>query len=192
MFFIPGILISIVTFPGVIVHELSHQIFCYLRRVPVYEVKYFQVKNPCGFVAHEPSDDPLTTFIISIGPFIINTLLGACILFPASIEMSEFGIFDWIWRSDVDLTAVVRFIPMLIAYWLGISILMHAFPSTGDAGVLVSNILKNKDVNIFIRILVAPFVGLIYLGAIGSMFWLDLGYALLVAFILPKLMALFL
>lgn len=160
--------------------------------MPIYEVKYFQAKNPCGFVAHEPSDNPLTNFIISIGPFIINTLLGACILFPASIEMSEFGILNMIWHSNIDSIAVVRYIPMLIAYWLGISVLMHAFPSTGDAEVLISNILKNKDVNIFIRILVAPFVGLIYLGAIGSMFWLDLGYALLVAFCLPKLIALFL
>lgn len=34
MFFIPGQLIALVTFPGVIVHELAHQLFCrrYLPR----------------------------------------------------------------------------------------------------------------------------------------------------------------
>ena len=42
------------------------------------------------------------------------------------------------------------------------------------------------------RILVAPVVGLIYVGAIGSVVWLDLGYALLVTAFLPKLVALFL
>lgn len=41
MLFIPGVIISIITFPGVIVHELAHQIFCYLMKIPVYEVKYF-------------------------------------------------------------------------------------------------------------------------------------------------------
>ena len=92
MFFIPGILIAIVTFPGVIVHELAHQIFCNIRRVPIYEVKYFQFKSPCGYVIHEKSDNVFTNFIISVGPFFVNTLLGACILFPASIEISTFGI----------------------------------------------------------------------------------------------------
>ena len=190
--FIPGILISLITFPGVIVHELSHQIFCFLRRVPVYEVKYYQVKNPSGFVAHEPSDSPLTNFIISIGPFIINTLIGACIIFPASIQMNEFGIFDSIRGGNADFNVIVSFFPMLIAYWLGVSIIMHAFPSTGDAQVLVNSILKNKSVNVFVKILVAPVIGLIYLGAIGSIFWLDLIYATFVAYLLPKLIALFL
>ena len=192
MFFIPGVLIAIITFPGVIVHELAHQIFCYFRRVPVYEVKYFQIKNPSGYVVHEPSASPLTNLVISIGPFIINTLLGAIILFPASIEMSEFGILTAVRNGNVGFEGILRFLPMLILYWLGVSIIMHAFPSTGDAQSLVSSVLKNKEVNIFIKILVAPFVGLIYLGAIGSMVWLDLGYALLIAFLLPKLIALFL
>jgi len=41
-------------------------------------------------------------------------------------------------------------------------------------------------VNLFARILVAPVVGLIYIGAVGSVVWLDLGYALLVSSMLPK------
>lgn len=189
--FIPGFVISILTFPGVIVHELSHQIFCYLRRVPVYEVKYFQVKNPCGYVVHEQSDNPLTTFLISVGPFIINTLIGAVILFPASIEMSEFGLYN-IFSGNAVGAPFLRALPILLAYWLGVSILMHAFPSTGDAKVLAASILKNKEVNIFARILIAPIIGLIYLGAFGSVVWLDLGYALLIAHTLPSLIGMLL
>ncbi|MDR1674498.1 MAG: metalloprotease family protein [Oscillospiraceae bacterium] len=183
---IPGFLIAIITFPGVIVHELAHQIFCRIRRVPVYEVKYFQFANPCGYVVHEPSDNPLTTFIIAIGPFIVNTLLGALILMPVSIEIMEFG------GMRFELISDVLFIPKLICFWLGISIVMHAFPSTGDAKVLITNIMKNSDVNIFIKILVAPFIGLIYLGAVGSIIWLDLGYAIGIAVLMPQLIALFL
>ena len=179
MFFIPGAIISIFTFPGVIVHELAHQLFCYWRRVPVYEVKYFQVKmsGPCGYVVYERSENPTTIFIISVGPFIVNTLLGACILIPASI-MDMFGQNP-------------QFTPLII--WLGISVLMHAFPSIGDAQVIISTILKNKEINIVIRILAAPIVGLIYLGSIGSVIWLDLGYALLIwYYLLPKLIPLIL
>jgi len=178
MFFIPGVLISIATFPGVIIHELAHQIFCYLCKVPVYEVKYFRLQNPCGYVAHEHIDNPFKNLIVSIGPLIINTLLGAIILFPASIEMTAFSV------SNDSLN--------MLSYWLGISIIMHAFPSTGDANNLVSSVLHNKDVNIFIKVLTAPFVGLIYIGAVGSMVWLDLGYALLIAYLLPKIISIFL
>ena len=31
---IPGVLISLITFPGVVIHELAHQIFCMLCSGP--------------------------------------------------------------------------------------------------------------------------------------------------------------
>jgi hypothetical protein len=192
MFFIPGAFIAALTFPGVIIHELSHQLFCRLRRVPVYEVKYFQAKNPSGYVLHEASDSPLTNFIVSIGPFIVNTLIGALILFPSSVEISVFGLFGQLGSAaSYQPYTVLRFALVLVSYWLGISILMHAFPSRGDAQVLVAAILKNKDVNIAVRILTAPFIGLIYLFSLGSVVWLDLIYAVAVSYLLPRLIGVF-
>ena len=79
---------------------------------------------------------------------------------------------------------------MLVCLWLGFSILMHAFPSSGNAGTLVDTVLKNREVGFITKVLVAPFVGLMYLGAVGSMFWLDAGYAVAVTALLPKLLAL--
>lgn len=76
---------------------------------------------------------------------------------------------------------------LLLLYWLGLSILMHAFPSTGDAKSLVQSVMKNKEVNIFAKIVTAPFIGLIYLGAIGSAFWLDLLYGIGMSMLLPML-----
>jgi len=188
---IPGIVISVLTFPGVIVHEIAHRLFCRLMNIPVYEVKYFQFQNPCGYVIHEPCVSPWHSLIISVGPFIVNTLLGAIILFPVSIEMSAFGVFDGIRNGNIGLGSI-PFLPVkLIVYWLGISILMHAFPSVGDASALVAGIIKNKSVNIFMKILTAPVIGLIYIGAVGSIAWLDLGYAMALAIFLPKIIALF-
>ncbi|MBN1068042.1 DUF3267 domain-containing protein [Clostridium botulinum] len=174
MYFIPGFLISAVTFPGVIVHELAHQIFCRLMQVPVYEVKYFQLSNPCGYVIHEPSDKPLKSFFISIGPFLINTILGMFIMLPASVELFEFRNFD-------------NFLNLILA-WLGISILMHAFPSKVDAENMIESILKNKEVPIIFRILVTPIIGLIYIGSYGSVVWLDLIYAIAISIMLPKIL----
>lgn len=177
MFFVPGIIVSVVTFPGVIIHELAHQIFCRLMRVPVYEVKYFQFSNPCGYVLHEATQDPLKTFLISTGPFLINTLIGMIILSPAAIDLIIFKDYS----NPLNL----------LLGWIGFSTLMHAFPSTGDAKVLVNNILKNKNVNVLVKLIVAPVIGLIYVGAIGSVVWLDAIYAAAIAMIIPNLFLLF-
>jgi hypothetical protein len=170
---IPGFIISFVTFPGVIVHELAHQIFCYLCGLKVLEVKYFQFRNPCGYVVHESTDRPGKVFLTSMGPFFVNTVIGLLIILPASIEVIGFK----------EYTNPL----ILVLAWLGFSILMHAFPSTGDAKVMVERILKNRQVNILPKILAAPFILLVYAGAIGSIFWLDAIYAAAVAMLLPNL-----
>lgn len=175
MFFpIPGIIIATLTFPGVIVHELAHQLFCRLLRVPVYDVKYFQIENPCGYVIHEATDDPRKSFFIGIGPFLVNTLLGALVIAPAAVELIRFQ----------DLGNPLN----LLLGWLGFSILIHAFPSTGDAQALIDQILKNKGTRLWVKILVAPVIGLIYLGALGSMVWLDFIYAIGIAMLISALL----
>ncbi len=170
---IPGFLISAITFPGVIIHELAHQLFCYLCGLKVYEVKYFQFKNPSGYVLHESSDQPGKVFLTSMGPFFVNTVIGLLIILPASIEVVAFREYSNVLN--------------LVLAWLGFSVLMHSFPSTGDAKVMVDHILRNKEVGLLPKILAAPFIGLVYVGAIGSIFWLDAIYAAAVALLLPNL-----
>lgn len=169
--FIPGILITMITFPGVIVHELAHQLFCKWFRVPVFEVCYFRMGNPAGYVIHEAPAKKYQTILISVGPFIINTLIAFLIAFPASLQFKfdDASPFDY------------------ILMYFAISIAMHAFPSTGDASTLWDSTMKADDTPLLIKIIVAPIVGLIYLGALGSFFWLDLGYGVAVALGLPWL-----
>jgi hypothetical protein len=115
MFFIPGPLIALATFPGVIVHELAHQLFCRWFRIPVLNVCYFRVGNPAGFVIHEPATKSYQSVLISVGPFLVNTIIGALVSFPAAIPVIRFGAGDLL---DYFLI------------WLGVSIAMHAIPST--------------------------------------------------------------
>ena len=169
--FIPGFLISLVTFPGVIVHELAHQLFCRWCKVPVFKVVYFQLENPVGYVLHEIPESKWQSIMISIGPFIINTILGAIIAFPAVLPVFEFnnaGPLDY------------------LLIYLGVSIAMHAFPSTGDANAIWEHI-SDKQTSIWIKIIGYPIVGLIYLGSLGSFFWLDLIYGIAVVYLLPNL-----
>ena len=174
MFFVQGILISVITFPGVIVHELAHAIFCKLLRIPIYDAKFFQCSNPCGYVVHEPTDKPLKSLLISVGPFLINTILGAIIMLPASITLIKF-------REQGN------FLTLLLG-WLGISILMHAFPSTGDAEALIASVLKNENVNFLFKVVTFPFIIAIYIGAFGSVVWLDAVYAVAVSMVVPNIL----
>ncbi|NBK92694.1 DUF3267 domain-containing protein [bacterium 1XD21-13] len=171
---IPGVLISLITFPGVVIHELAHQIFCMLCGLEVYEVKYFQMSNPNGYVIHESTDRPLKVFLTCMGPFFINSVLGMVILLPASIELMIFREYT----NPLNL----------LLGWLGFSILMHAFPSRGDAKVMILRIIKDPDVSLVWKVIAAPFVGLIYICSIGSIFWLDLLYAAALAMLVPWLL----
>jgi len=70
--------------------------------------------------------------------------------------------------------------------YLGVSIAMHAFPSTGDANAIWQHI-KEKSTPILIKIIGYPIVGLIYIGSFGSFFWLDAIYGIAIAVGLPHL-----
>ncbi len=172
---IPSILISLVTFPGVIVHEIAHQLFCRLFNVAVLDVCYFRVDNPSGYVVHEKPKSVIINILIGIGPFIVNTLVGAIIAFPAAISILKFQVgFN------------TSYIPEYILVWLGVSICMHAFPSTGDAKSMWDAI-KEPETKFITKILAAPIIFLVYMGAFGSIVWLDLLYGIAVCTFLPNL-----
>ncbi len=173
---IPGLIVSLVTFPGVIVHEIGHQFFCRLCRVAVLEVKYFRFGNPAGYVIHEEPKNVSQHIWIGVGPFIVNSVLGGLIAGPSAIAALNFEA-----GTVIDYFLV----------WLGVSIAMHAFPSTGDAKSIWRAVWGRKS-SVLVRLLATPLVGLIYLGAIGSFFWLDVAYGFAVAMSVPFLLVMLL
>ncbi len=161
-----GWLIALVTFPGIILHEWAHKFFCDRTRVPVYKACYFRLGNPAGYVLHGPVNSYGKTFLISIAPFIINTVIAVIVFFIAVI-------------IPLGLAAY-------ILYWLGISVAMHSFPSSQDADSLWQHSKRALKSNP-LALLGFPVVGLIKLSSLLSRIWFDLLYAvalfLLVAFL---------
>jgi hypothetical protein len=171
MFFIPGQLVALATFPGVIVHEAAHMLFCKRRRVPVFEVCFFRVGNPAGYVAHGEIDDFTSAFWVDVGPLVVNSLLCVLCCLPALIPMRVFGQGDpvsYFWM------------------WLGISIGMHAFPSNHDARALWDQARKAARARRPLALLSFPLVVLIVLGNLLSFFWFDAFYAFGLGFLLPE------
>lgn len=173
MMIIPGFIISIVTFPGVIIHEVAHMWFCKLRGVAVFDVCFFRLGNPAGYVVHEEIKDFNTAFLVSMGPFIVNSLLCIFICFPAFLPIY---IFE------------AKSIPLYFLLWLGISIGMHAFPSITDGKAMLQNAKKAASSGNILAILSFPIVLLIYLANIGRFFWLDYMYGVAIGLGLPALL----
>jgi hypothetical protein len=170
--FIPGEVVSAVTFPGVIVHEAAHMFFCKLRRVAVFDMCFYRFGNPAGYIVHEPIENFNTAFLVCMGPFFINSLLCMAICFPAYLPMKVFHVEE----------------PLsYFLLWLGLSIGMHAFPSPHDADALMAQAKKAwKSMNP-LAILSFPLVILIYLGHISAIFWGDLLYGVGIGLGLPSL-----
>ncbi len=164
-----GWLIAILTFPGIIVHEWAHKFFCNRANVPVYKTCYFRLGNPAGYVIHGPVNSYVKAFLISTAPFIVNTSIAFLIFLVATNASPSLGTITY------------------LLYWLGISVAMHAFPSSGDADNLWSYSKKAWRRNP-LALFGFPVVGLMKLGTVLSTIWFTLLYAiallLLAAFLL--------
>ncbi|MHA1386217.1 MAG: hypothetical protein ACTSR3_20885 [Candidatus Helarchaeota archaeon] len=75
--------IEIICFPGIVMHEFSHYLFCKLGGCQVIETKLFVPNDPqaLGYVAHEIPESFLTSLTISLGPIIINGFCVSTILY---------------------------------------------------------------------------------------------------------------
>jgi hypothetical protein len=170
---IPGFLISLLTFPGVIVHESAHLLFCKLRRVAVMDVCFFRMGNPAGYVVHEPARDFTSSFLVAMGPFFLNTLLCIVFCFPAFVPVRVFG------REDI----VSYFL-----LWLGVSIGMHALPSTQDAKNLWYEARAAAARFNLLAIVSLPLVVVIYVANFLRFFWIDYPYGIAVGLLMPDLL----
>ena len=170
--FIPGELVSLITFPGVILHELSHKIACDLLEIPVYRVCYFSLsKEASGYVVHQKITRASHAFLVGIAPLIVNSVMSIILLLPfvLSFQLGTTFIYD----TTLD--------PYII--WMGLSIAFHAFPSEKDikeafdlAQGLFANILLT-----FIQVMIVLFD----IPVIGSL--LKIGYGFGISYIFATL-----
>jgi hypothetical protein len=159
-----GFFITILTFPGVVMHEVAHEVACHIAGVRVLKVKYFDLsfKNrTAGYVEHTAPESYGAAFLICIAPIIFSNLAALALFMPAI-------------RFDI--------LPLRVLFaWLGISCAMHAFPSTGDA----RNLFRCSKASLWrnpLALLGFPVVGIIYLANFLSFFWLDFFWALFILF----------
>ncbi len=171
---IPGFIVAWLTFPGVIVHESAHLLFCRVFGLTVLDVCFFRfaTTGATGYVVHEHTERFWATFFVACGPFLVNSLLCFVICFSIFLPIRFFGVEHWAYYA---------------IGWLGLSIGMHAFPSNQDARTVWAQAKEQIKSGNYAAVLVFPVVALVYVGNVLSIVWADLFYALGVGLALPEL-----
>jgi hypothetical protein len=168
--FLSRILLSFLAFPGVIVHEFGHQLFCHLTGTRVREVCYLRIGFPAGYVVHDWPSNPWKHLLISSGPFFVNTatgfLLGLAAFHAAGLPF---------------LAGTAK----AVLLWLGVSVALHAFPSLDDATALLESVWAHPA-GFFVRFAITVLGGLMVVGAFGAFFLVDLAYGIVIAWWLPR------
>ncbi len=153
-------LISLVTFPGTILHEWSHKFFCQRLGVSVQKVCYFRLGNPSGYVIHDPIKHLGKALVVATAPLLINTSVSI-VIFAIALTISPYSSFS------------------LALCWLGISSAMHSFPSTHDLESLYLN-AKRLGVRRPLALLSLPMLWLIRTLRPRDTIWPGLVYAMVV------------
>ena len=166
---IPGELIALITFPGVIMHEIAHKFMCDILRVPVYDVNYFSINSArAGYVCHHETQNITYDLLIGLAPLFINSFF--CMLFTlpyaASMNITGDGISHY---------------PSMFLWWIGLSIGANAFPSDQDVQNVLSTKGRRKDAPWIVHI-TCDFVKLLNL---LRFVWIDFIYAIIISSILP-------
>jgi len=170
---------SIFFLPGVIIHELSHHIFCIIFNVKVIDVCYYNFKDSSGYVLHEQPKHLYQNILISTSPFLINSFIGGLVAYPTIVnKFSMFGLLSLNWQ---DFLSII----------LSISIGMNAIPSKVD-GLSIWYSVGESEMNFLLKfaakVIITPLVLIIFLINFGSSYLkIDLLYGVCVCFIGPKL-----
>lgn len=166
---IPGWLISLLTFPGVIIHEMAHLKMCQKRGIPVGEVVFFQIGNPAGYVQHAEPETYLDTLAVSGAPFLLNSFI-AVLFFTMMVGLTTVA------QGTTGALKMALGLISLIIIWLGFSTGMHAIPSSGDAKNLWRRSKKDWNSSL-LALLGFPIAAFIYTGNLLRIIWFDLIYA---------------
>ncbi len=161
-------IISLITFPGVITHELAHKTACDSMGVKVHKVVYFRFGNPSGLVEYADTATCRQTFWISISPFLLNTFLALVFSF-------------FVLKTGGD------YLLSIVLLWLAFSMGLHAFPSNKDMeNVYKSNkqaIKQSSIITSIFYILFFPFVWLLWTLNKLRFFLFDIIYSVLLILI---------
>lgn len=163
-----GILIQVITFPGIIFDQFANKLTCNLLDIDIHDIKYLQFETPISYIVHDIPESYFKIFSLSVIPFIISTLC-AILLFTIGYFFDNESIM------------------YAILCWLGISIAAHAFPTNENGDLLWNKSISEVKAGNYFALIGFPLVLVIYFARLLHYVWLDIiyGFVLLFAVVEP-------
>lgn len=158
--------VALLTFPGVIAHEVAHRIICDFFNVPVYRISYFQLGNQLGFVEHGQSTNLSVTILITAFPLIFNTILATVLSSAISIPVLTLRCDP----SELEVTLM----------WIALALGMHAMPSKTDLDILKAQMKLAEDRETLAMRIAILFTVFGDFTVLSRVIWIDFWYAALV------------
>lgn len=135
--------------PGVVVHEASHLVACWLTRTRVLEVKFFSPRDDAGgsitlgYVSHVKPRGPLAAMIIGSAPFfggaavlwlllrwLFPGVMAATVFHPAVLKTGAAAVTGFFFTATHDYLAFFQalFAAVLASGWLSILFIYALIP----------------------------------------------------------------
>ncbi len=162
-------LLALLTFPGIIVHELAHRVCCDLFKVRVLRVCYFRLGDPAGFVLHERPPSPAVACVITLAPLLVNSVVSVLVGVTVGIDLFTLS-------SQLTLEQFLRL-------WLALSIGMHALPSAEDLRALRTELDGNARSKELADMFDLVFEPVPLVKGLLNILWFDLLYAITVCLV---------
>lgn len=161
----------IFTYFGTELRVFWEQLVLRFFKIAQEDTRTFKSSEMCGHIEHELTENLSSSFCMCFVPFILNFILGCCLLLTGSYRVFYIG--------DVSFVS-------LIFLWVGVSLLSNCAPSFEDA-LSLKDYLYKKETNIIVKILLTPHFAVAYACAYLERFSLTFVLAILFAWVFPNL-----
>lgn len=143
---------KVLTFPGAYVRCFWEQIICRICKVPVEDNRYLRQDEMCGHVEHEFMPTARSAFALCFVPAFFNAIGAFCLaIFPI--------VYLFIYETENLLLSLV----CAISWWFACSLFVNSYSLIEDAMNMKEKVYKHG--NILQKILYAPGIALLYIGA---------------------------
>lgn len=170
------IIVKILTFPGAMMHAFFEHMSCRICKILVDDARTLRTDEMLSHIEHELVHRRGASFDLCFIPFLFNLFIGLTIICSASVAVLYLGSYK---------NALLWFL-----LYMGIAFLTNLFPQMEDVLMLKENIYNGKT-NLAVKIIVAPFYALLYVGAQLERFGLTLLTSIGFAFAFPYILGLF-
>lgn len=162
----------VLTVFGTIMRTFWEQVACRVCGIPVEDIRAFKVSELCGHVEHELIKRKKHIFVVCFLPFVLNFIFSCCFLLSGAYRVFYVG----------DIKTVTSWVFL----WLGISFAANCVPSFEDV-LSFKEAFYNDGTKPLVKILLAPFFGIIYGFSILERYSVTFVIAVLFAVVFPNL-----